>query len=341
MLTTIALGSVIILFLVSFLFFLIHKISIYSGHFEEVTAKRKRFIIAIINPLAHSQHTKGFISHLKKYASFEFEILECNAESADQAYKWAEYIAENNIDLVYTIGKVLTDIAFNVLKVRDRKIPIVSGAVPQELCETPISEMQKYHPIAGSFGMLDWPKRIHLLKQIFPRCKKVLVPFRSIDEISHTNLKEKNSISAALRKNHIHGVMHHISNIEKDPEFTTELLKDVDLIVISRSSGIMAHTAQIREAASPFGVPVFSTDTSSSEVFIGINETIEKKFGEACAKNTIRILEDNIPASEIALEHIRGPFDIVIQNDRTSELTTTTVISRVLNQSPYIKIQIK
>lgn len=342
MLVAALLGSGFILFLGNLFLFLIHKISIYRAHFEEVTAKQKRFVIAILTPSARplqAQHTKGFISHLKRYASFEFETIECTTHaSLERTYQWAEYIADNNIDLVYTVGKVATDVAFNILKTRGRKIPIVSGAIALELCERPLEQMQHEHPFSVCFGLLNWPKRISTIKQIFPSCRKVLVLFRSIDEISHTNLKEKNSIAAALRKNHMTGIMHHISNIEKSTELNAELLDGVDLVIISRSSELMSYTSKIRDDAAQHNVPVFSTDITSSDVFIGINDNTERKYGDACAKRAIRILEDNAPASEIAPEHIKGPLNIVVRSRNANDLTATTVISQLLNHSQYVSM---
>ena len=308
-----------------------------------IRKKRKRFVIAVLTPSVMSMISeeliRPFIAHMKKYASFEFEIIECvHSMSREKALEWANYIAENKVDLAVPVGKLSTAAIYGVMKTRHNPTPVISAGVPVGYSEIPPEIMQRTIPFTAVSAHLDWPAKINLLKSILPSIRTVLVIFRSIDEISHSNLKEKNAISAALRRIHVSWKMHHVPNIEKSTDLTPELLEGVDAVILSRSSEILRYAARIAQEVNQYGIPVFSTDINCTESFISISGKSQRAIGIQSARYAIEILEDGINAADLPLKEIDGAKEIVIHPQAASPILTTTAIGNLLNLSNTVKV---
>ena len=261
------------------------------------------------------------MSHLKKFASFEFDTIECvTHDNNELAYKWAEYIAENNIDLAFAIGKKCTDTLCSLMATRNHKIPIISAGVPEEFYDENIEQIQKKTTFTGITSTLGWPKRIELLKKVYPQLKRVLILFRSIDEISHRNLKEKNILTAALRKHHVSWEMHHITNIEKSCELTKERLHGIDCVIVSHSSELIPYASIVAQECEKHNVPVFSPVLDSSDAFIGISSPTEREIGRHCAQQAMQVLEDGKSASDIPIHRQKEVYSITIQARKSSRI---------------------
>ncbi|MDQ5890406.1 MAG: hypothetical protein QG604_280, partial [Candidatus Dependentiae bacterium] len=237
-------------------------------------------------------------------------------------------------------GKFSTDVMYNTIKTRHTKIPMISAGVPVGYNDTPPEIMQANTPLTAVSTQLDWPEKIGFLKKILPYAKNVLIIFRSIDEMSHNNLKEKNTITASLRKVHIAWKMHHVSNIEKNSDLSAQLLEGVDIIVLSRSSEILRHASRIASEAAQFNVPVFSSDINCPDVFIAISECPERAIGIQSAKYAIEVLEDGVNASDLPLKEIRDRKKIFIHPHTTSPIIATTAIGNLLSHCNHINITI-
>lgn len=314
-------------------------------HEHHEFSQKKRFTIAILSPTNKAPNnalSKSFVSYLKKYASFEFETLECITNSdQEKTYQWAEYLATSNVDLIYSVGRRPTEVLYNSLKTRTKKIPVIAGGIPADHCEPSPDIIQREIPFTATTGSFNWPKKVALMQKALPHLKKVMILFRSIDELSHINLKEKNNITMALRKHHIAWEMHHINNIENSTEITPELLKDIDLVIIARTGELIPYAAQISKDCDKANVPVFSTDALSPNIFLGIAESTEKSHGEVCAKHAMQILEDGKNASNIPTRQIVGPHDVVIFPDNAVPLTATTTIGNATSNATYVKMNLK
>lgn len=338
--------SALILSLGTILGITLRTITRYRSYYDELTIKQKRFTIAILIPTINrppfTSMYSSFVSHLKKYASFEFETLECVAGDMDTIYKWAEYIASSNVDLIYAAGQPCTQTMYRIMKTRSKKIPIISGGVAESMLDVPFKNMIEAVPFTGSYCQLNWLPKLTILKEIYPQLKRVVVLCRSIDEISHVVLREKNSITSALRKLHVSWEMHHISDIKKGTELTKDILSSTDLVLIPLSSSeIIAHTAIIAEECEKYNIPVFSTDLNNPHIFMGISEPIERLFGTYCAQQAIKILEDGKKASQLEMRHIKGDNSIVIRPQNAAPLTAVTVIGHLLEKSPHVRMVIQ
>lgn len=325
------------------LFFLVRATLAARAAVAYLGQKRKRFVIAILTPSVMStiseELIRPFIAYMKKYASFEFEIVECvHSMSREKALEWANYIAENKIDLVLPIGKLSTAAVYGVMKTRHNPVPVISTAVPVGYSEIPPEIMQRTTPFTAISAHLDWPMKINLLKSILPSIRTVLVIFRSIDEISHSNLKEKNAISGALRRIHVGWKMHHVPNIERSTDLTPELLEGVDAVILSRSSEILRYASRIAQEVNEWGIPVFSTDTNSAETFIGISGRSQRAMGIQSARYAIEILEDGVSAADLPLKEIDGAKEIVIHPQTVSPILATTAIGNLLTLSNTLKV---
>ena len=327
------------------MFILVRKIrSLQKSHIVATPIPRKNIAILAPNITAVSNlFTKGFISQLKKYASFEFDIIECDSKSdTQQNSRWAEYIMEQKPDLILTMGRVCTETMMRVMATRRERIPIVSAGIPIEMLDEEPKNLQKELPVTGAITSFRWEEKITLLKKTFPHLKNVLVLFRSIEDISRINLKEKNCIMAALRKQHINAKMHHIANINRSLEMSRELLNDIDLVIISRSSSLMTYAEKISQELASYGVPTFSTDKETSDkVFVTISSNIEERIGERCAKQAMKILEDGVHPSKIAIPQLSSKevvsINLSLNFSREKSLLAKTV--SILPASATIQIK--
>jgi ABC-type uncharacterized transport system substrate-binding protein len=286
-----------------------------GNHISKLSTRR--LSIAILTPSTappSNLFTKGLVSQLKKYASFEFDVIECDSKyDTVQGSRWAEYIMEQKPDLIFSVSKVSTDIIMHLMLTRKERIPIISAGIPVEFLDRESHDLQKSLPLTGVTTSFGWEQKIALLKRTLPHLKNVLVLFKSIDEISRINLKEKNCIMAALRKQHINAKMHHIANISRSSEMSREILEDIDLVIISRSSSLMAYAEKIATECADYNVPCFSTDKiASDKVFITISSDIEERIGERCAKQAMKILEDGIHPSQIPMTQLAAKQVVTI-----------------------------
>jgi len=322
------------------LWFSIKTYAFYKKHSSSIKNKT-HFTIAILAPSPTSfvvNFIRPFTAYIKKYASFEFETIECFHQlDRDLAQEWANFIAEHNVDLVFAIGTISTDIMYNMMKTRQHKIPVISGGAPGT-SEPSFETMQATIPFTAVTTHMDWPDKICFLKKIVPHIKTVLIIVRSMDEISRINLQEKNTLTTTLRKLHVAWKMHHAPNIDKTTDLTAELLEGVDLIILSRSSEVLRHTARIAQEAQPFNVPVLSPDTASPEIFIGMSECPERTIGIQCAKYAIEILEDNINPSALPLKEVREKKKVVIYPHNSSPMMAATAIGNLLNETNQINL---
>jgi len=285
------------------------------------------FIIDIIRP---------FTAYIKKYASFEFETIECvHHLDRDQAQEWANFIVENKVDLIFTIGSLSTEVMYHTMKTRQHKIPIISGATAKGH-DLPFSTIQSIIPFTAVTTCMGWPEKIILLKKIIPHLKTVLIIMRSIDEVSRTNLQEKNTLTTTLRKLQIAWKMHHAPNIEKETNLTHELLEGVDIILLSRSSEVLRHTSRIAQEAQAFNIPVLAPDIASPTIFIGMSECPERTIGIQCAKYAIEILEDGVNPSTLPLKEIHEKKKVVIYPQNSSPMMAATVIGNLLTETNHI-----
>lgn len=330
------------------LFFLILQLLTKTYHqyrtFCNTNKEKKRFTIAIIAPSMVTfiiDIIRPFSAYIKKYASFEFETIECMHHlDRDQAQAWANFIVEHKVDLILAIGTLSTDIMYHTMKTRQHKIPIISGGAPYSN-ETSFETMQSTIAFTAVTTHMDWVNKITLLKKIIPHIKTVLIIVRSIDEISRINLQEKNAITATLRKLHITWKMHHAPHMDKSTDLNAELLEGVDIIILSRSSEVLRHTNRIAQEARQFNVPVLAPDITSGDVFIGMSECPERTIGIQCAKYAIEILEDGINPSELPLKEVHEKKKVIIHPHNSSPMMAATVIGNLLNENNQINLMLQ
>jgi ABC-type uncharacterized transport system substrate-binding protein len=321
------------------------KIKRLSATCRYLQEKRKRIVIAIMMPdviQVVQEALRPLIAYIKKYASFEFETLECiHGLNRDRAEKWGQFISESKVDLILALGKFSTEVMYNTMKTAHTKIPILSIGSASGHVETSFETMQQHTQITGVVTPMDWPAKINLLKKILPHVKNVLIVFRSIDEISHNNLKEKNLITTSLRKYHITWKMHHVPKIEKSTELTPQLLENVDIIILSLSSEVLKFASRIALEAQKFNIPILSPDITCPDVFLGISECPERAIGIQSAQYAIEILEDNKCPNSLPLKEIKDREKIVLYPHNTSPMVATTAIGNLLTQSNIIKLSIR
>jgi len=334
--------------LLTLLYVLLFYLQRYIREYQKKKSPKKRFQIAILahttTKLPLSLFSQGFISYLKKYAAFEFELIECGASSTLSGYnKWAKYIIEQKPNLVLTVGKKATEHMYTALRTSKTRIPILSAGIPEESIEIPFEEMKKSLPITGIITSLDWNKKISLLKKIIPHLKNVVVLYHSVEQLSHLNLREKNLISAALRHQHINGIMHHIDNIEKSCDLPFELIQNVDLVLISRSSNLMPHTDKISKVCEQYSVPLFSPASASlAYVNISISSDVEQHIGELAGRKAVKILEDGVSAKNLPIEKVTAPQTIYINLEKNPQkLDMKKVVARSVQQTPHTTIILK
>ncbi len=337
--TTLLMCSSIIFLVTSlWLMFKVYKV---RRHINLAAQVKPHYKIAIFAPsLVHFvlDVIRPFSAYIKKYASFEFEIIECiHHLDRNQAQRWANFMVENNINLILAIGVLSTETIYNTIKLREHKIPIISGGA-SSAHEPGLETMQNTVPFTAVSTCMDWQYKIALLKKIIPHIKTVLIIVRSMDEISRINLQEKNTLTATLRKMQISWKMHHAPNIEKSTDLTAELLEGVDIIILSRSSEVLRHTTRIAQEAQQFNVPLLSPDISSPDIFIGMSESPERTIGIQCAKYAIEILEDGMNASALPLKEVHEKKKIVIYPHNSSPMMAATVIGNLLTQTNQIHL---
>jgi len=303
---------------------------------------QQHYTIVIIKPSiipAVGDLARAFTTYMKKYASFEFETIDCvHNLNRDKAQEWVEYAIDCDADLIVAVGLLSSEVAFNSMKMQHHKIPTIAVGSPTGYSAAPVEIMQAATPLTAISSSMKWERKTALLHRLLPRVKNVLIIFRSVDEISHTNLREKNAITASLRKMHISWRMHHVTNIDKSTDLNAQLLEDIDIIILSRSSEILRYSARVAREAQQFNVPVFSSDIACSDVFIGISECPERTMGIQAAKYAIEILEDKAAASSLPLKEINSDTVIVVHPQIASPITAAMVIGNLLNQSNHVAL---
>jgi ABC-type uncharacterized transport system substrate-binding protein len=307
--------------------------------------KKKRIVIAVMLPNTIKKVLElrcPLIAYLKKYASFEFETIECiHNVNREQAEEWAHFISESKVDLVLAIGTMSTDIMYNTMKTSQVQIPILSIGSPLSNTQTSFDTMQQNAQITGIVTTMGWPAKINLLKRILPHVKNVLIVVRSIDEISHNDLKEKNLITTSLRKHQIAWKMHHAPAIEKSADFNAQLLENVDIIILSLNIEILKYASRIAYEAQKFNTPVFSPDISCPDVFLCVSQCPERTISIQSAKYAIEILEDGMNTSSLPIKEIKEHEKIVLYPRNTSPMIATTAIGNLLTQSNIIHLNIQ
>lgn len=287
-------------------------------HFEAPPEKSRK-VIAILTPTATSPCSlviKGFIRIIKKYASFDFDIIECDYRANPQeAIQWTNYVIDRKVDMVLSILSIVEPIV-RTLDFRRQNIPIIAAGVMHEDNSWLNETFQQAYPITGTTVSLEWEEKISLLKRTLPQVKTVLILFRcTVDDIQSVNLVERNAILTVLRKHHIHAKPHNISNIDNSCDFSDELMKNIDLVIITRSSKLMAHTEKIALEAKKYNVPIFSTIALSIELaFITISNNVEEEIGENSGKQALRVLDHGINPSDIKITNLRSSRNRVTLN---------------------------
>jgi len=312
---------------------------------KENVLPKKVFKIAIVTslPLKNLGAISSFISYIKKYAAFNFEIIECiHAMDRQKAVDWINFAADSAVHLIVAVGRLSVDTAYTTLKTREHKPQVIGMANPAGFNDTPLELIQSTMPFTAVSMGLNWPEKLAILKKLMPNIKKVLIVFRSVDEISHSNLREKNAIIAGLRKLHISWEMLHIANIEKECGFTKEIMHDVDVVLLSYSSEVMRFAGRICQEAQALGRPVCSINTVLPEIFLSINMTaINTHMGRQAAQYTINILEDNIDASKLPLKEINNAQQVILHHKNTDSIRATTIIGNLLAQSNHLSLKLE
>jgi len=334
--------------IISIITLLIKQTQSIALQYTDTLRKRKRITIGILTPSLDSPHdlfVSGFVSHLKKYASFDFEVLECNGNADLSKYsEWARFLATHkDVDLIYAIGKVMTKHISTQMQRQQRKIPIISGGIPLEIMDIPVSEQQKDVPLTGVTTTLGWHEKIASIKHFLPDIKNVLVLFAAEHEISQWIMKEKNIIAAAMRKNHLNMHIMNLSATHPMSSLTKEALKNIDLIVISRlHSTLMKKAMDIAQHAARFNVPVFSPEGSHAlSVFISAGSTIEKRIGISCAKKAIKILEDKVDPQGLPFKQIDPLYIMQLNLTHTGFIGMKKNMTRLLSRATQVTISLR
>lgn len=306
------------------------------ARFEEPPEKARK-VIAILTPTAASPGSlfiKGFMRIIKKYATFDFDIIECdyNASSQD-AVKWTNYIVDRKADLILLVSGLLEPI-LRTLEFRGQAIPLIAAGVIRESNAWLHAAAQEAYPMTGSTVALEWDHKIELLKQVLPHIKNVLVLFRcTVDDIQSINLVERNAVLAVLRKHHIQARPHNVSNIDNSCDFNDELMKNIDLVIITRSSKLIAHAEKIALEAKKYGVPIFTTAAASKEyAFVTISNDVEEEIGENSGRQALRILDYNVNPSEVKITHLRSSHNRAMINLRLAQMHNKVMILQHISQ---------
>lgn len=277
-----------------------------------------RKTIAIIMPARNitvAEVVRGFISYLKRYASFEFDIEKYNIQ--DQTGRVGECVQrciDRDVDLIYVLGKRVTEHAVHTMRTSSKRIPIISGGVAVEALDEPIEKFKEVVEITGTVSSYNWEKKINTIFQIYPNLKNILVLNHSIAELTRINMREKNLISSALRRHKANIIMHHVDDISDGCDLNQDTLKEIDLVIISRSSNhLLEQTPLIVQTCARYNVPVFTPeDPIVTNCLFGVKSSIVEEIGRSCGKQALAIFEKNIPTNEIPFSMLNGQETAII-----------------------------
>jgi ABC-type uncharacterized transport system substrate-binding protein len=136
--------------------------------------------------------------------------------------------------------------------------------------------------------------------------------------------------------------MHHTSGGSNGYQLTAGIMKEIDLVIISRNSELMSHSKEISENAAQHGVPVLSTDQSrADEVFMSIASNVETTIGTTCAKQALKILEDGIPPNAVDVKHIEHDEIVHLNLKAPSFIGQKKYVAEALLKSTTATIQLK
>ena len=291
-------------------FFCIRRIMTLALSYVVALQKQKTVAIGILAPSRkkfQDLFIESFILHLRRYATFTFETVECDGQAnLDTIRQLSQTLLDNDVDLIYVLGKPATRIVCHQLRSQSRRIPVVSGGTPIETIDIPLKEYQADLPFTAVTTTFSWNEKIASLKKTLPHAQTVLVLFCASDVMSAFAMAERNAIATAGRKYQLFVRTYNVDHIESGTEITQELLTGVDAVIISRcNSRLIGQAQQIARDAARWNVPVLSPESShASSVFLSTECSVERRIGAQCARQAIKILEGEALAEKIPLCHL-------------------------------------
>ena len=267
---------------------------------ENKNDTEKKYRVAIITPTTHPSLEKiedGFTKTLKEAfgKNAKFKTYNANAKKT-LMLAYANDIATNNYDVVFTIGAGTTIMTKGAIEKNKSKIPIVFGAVSNP--ENHGLNQRSSYEITGITDKYNPSLQARIFSLLSPSAKKLTI----IYDPSQTPELERDSEKAKLEFGK-YGI-----EIKKIPVFSisdisqkiANLGNSTDGILVLTDNAVVSALDLIVKKCNQNGITLIASDldsgTKGAALAVGVNE---RSYGEMAGLKAVEILKKNVNANKI------------------------------------------
>jgi putative ABC transport system substrate-binding protein len=267
----------------------------------------RKYSVAVILPATHKalievQH--GFEDTIIKKYKLNASFSEYNANgSRPLLLAQIEEVAQQNYDIVFTVGAVVTQLTKEVFSKRGVKIPIVFGAVARPLELGLVESLEKSgNTITGAAAKTNYPLQIDLLLFVKPSIKNALLVY---DPSQSSGLEaDRLALEKLFALKGVSLKVVEVFNVREVQQKMPLLINQgIDVIMILKDNTVVPAIDLIIRLCERYGITVFVSDLDSVKkgavLGFGVHEYA---FGIDAGECAYKILRDGLSPDQIPLK---------------------------------------
>lgn len=277
------------LFLFNNLFF----VKIESKDSKDSIDKQKTFNIAILKPISHpalDNIEDSFINFLNKTEPDRYVFKQYNANGNKILLRsQVEEIVACDVDLIFTIATGATQIVTELIKKKNKNIPIVFTAVndPEKLGI--ISSDLSKNNTTGIIEVVDYEKEISLFLDLKPSAKNTLLVYNPSEGSGLE--KDKDTVKRVLESN---GIDVTIMEVYQSNEIFTKvssIISDFDSLIVLKDNTVVSAIDALVKLCNRYSVTLVASDLDSGGKGAAFSfGVLESEFGTKAAEMVNKIL---------------------------------------------------
>ncbi|RRD41006.1 ABC transporter substrate-binding protein [Leptotrichia sp. OH3620_COT-345] len=293
---------------------------------EKTQVEKKVYKIGISQIIDHpalNSAKQGFKDALiKSGIESEFDDRTANGEIPTQTLIMQQFSADKK-DLVYTITTPTSQAAKNQIK----DIPIVIAAVT----DPKGAGLEGVENITGTSGAAPINENLELMKQVFPKVKKIGIIYNSSEQNS---VSELNNLKKLAPEKGFQILEKAITNGTELVAAANIISKQVDIYYAIQDNTISSYFPTLLDILNNAGIPVFATsDVYSDRGGLISQGTTDYDLGYRAGEIAVEILKNGKKPANIPIETIKN-LKIEI-NRKNMEMLKIKIPEEILKKAVF------
>jgi len=244
---------------------------------------------------------RGFASEISKGFNYGLKLAvgDGDVESIRAVVK--RLLRNYSCDLIYTVGKLCTEITADLLREEGQNIPIVFAGI--RIFPDTFERRERPPSFSNATGLLapvrDYSSQIDVFLTFKPKTRRALIPYNptlnAIDAFLATEAANH------FRRSGVDAEAIAINNARHVAEELMPYLDSVDTIFLIRDTTLMLGLDQLIQLCNSRGIALFSSDLTSVKVgaAVGLGD-LDETIGRQLARKGLPILTEGASTSDIA-----------------------------------------